>query len=256
MMIEESALTGGDRASERQQLPEEVASYVREMILSGAVRPGEFLRMERIAELVGVSNTPVREGLLALRSEGFVRLEPRRGFVVAPFTRQDVHDLFWAQAQLASELAARASKKLTPEQIQQLEAIDERHEQAVSDGDNKLVAELGRAFHREINRAADSHRLALLLESIVRHLPNSFYARIEGQVTATRDRHPQLLAALRKRDSRKARSLMQSHIIEGAEHLIEILEQRGLWNTDEDPTPGVASSGGSGPSSRGRTRGA
>ena len=99
----------------RQQLPEEVASYVRELIISGAVRPGEYLRMERIAEAVGVSNTPVREGLLALRSEGFVRLVPRRGFVVAPFTPQDVRDLFWAQAQLASELAARAAKKMTPE---------------------------------------------------------------------------------------------------------------------------------------------
>jgi DNA-binding GntR family transcriptional regulator len=210
--------------------------------------------MERIAELVGVSNTPVREGLLALRSEGFVRLEPRRGFVVAPFTRQDVHDLFWAQAQLASELAARASKKLTPEQMQRLEAIDKRHEQAVADGDNELVADLGRAFHREINRAADSHRLALLLESIVRHLPNSFYAKIEGQVAATRDRHPQLLAALRKRDSRKVRSLMQRHIVEGADHLIEILEQRGLWSADELPSPGVASDGSVEHSPAGRSR--
>jgi DNA-binding GntR family transcriptional regulator len=39
------------RVSRRQQLPEEVASYVRELINSGAVQPGEFLRMERIAEL-------------------------------------------------------------------------------------------------------------------------------------------------------------------------------------------------------------
>jgi DNA-binding GntR family transcriptional regulator len=228
---------GANGATERQQLPEEVATYVRELILSGSVRPGEFLRMERIAEAVGVSNTPVREGLLALRSEGFVRLEPRRGFVVAPFSRQDVHDLFWAQAQLASELAARAAKRITAEQIQQLEAIDKGHEQALADADSDRIAALGRAFHREINKAADSHRLALLLESVVRQLPNRFYATIEGQVSATRDRHPQLLAALRKRDSRKARSLMQQHIVEGADHLIELLEQRGMWSAEGDPAP-------------------
>jgi DNA-binding transcriptional MocR family regulator len=67
-----------DRLARRQQLPEEVAGYVRELIITGAVRPGEFLRMERIAEAVGVSNTPVREGLLILRSEGLVELVPRR----------------------------------------------------------------------------------------------------------------------------------------------------------------------------------
>jgi DNA-binding GntR family transcriptional regulator len=233
-MAERSAIVGSDRASRRRQLPDEVASYVRELILSGAVRPGDFLRMERIAEAVGVSNTPVREGLLSLRSEGFVRLEPRRGFVVAPFTRQDVHDLFWAQSQLASELAARAAKRITAEQLERLEELDGRHERAVEQGDGDLVADLGRAFHREINKAADSHRLALLLESVVRHLPNRFYATIEGQVAATRDRHPQLLTALRKRDVRKTRSLMQQHILEGAEHLIVVLEQQGMWTAQVD----------------------
>src|SRR3954468_16706555 len=101
-------------------LPEEVAAYVRELIISGAVRPGDFLRLEPIAEAVGVSNTPVREGLLALRSEGFVRLVPRRGFVVAPFSAQDVRDLFWAQSVLAGELAARAALNITPEKIAEL----------------------------------------------------------------------------------------------------------------------------------------
>jgi DNA-binding GntR family transcriptional regulator len=233
-VAENVAILHANDGRNRQQLPEEVATYVRELILSGAVRPGEFLRMERIAEAVGVSNTPVREGLLALRSEGFVRLEPRRGFVVAPFSRQDVHDLFWAQAQLASELAARAAKKLTREQLQRLEELDERHEQAVKDGDSDAVAELGRAFHREINRAADSHRLALLLESVVQQLPNRFYATIEGQVAATRERHPELLAALHQRNVRTVRSLMQKHIIEGADHLIEALESRGMWADSEE----------------------
>ncbi|HEX4257078.1 MAG TPA: GntR family transcriptional regulator [Streptosporangiaceae bacterium] len=220
-----------DRVSRRQQLPEEVASYVRELIISGAVKPGEFLRMERIAEQVGVSNTPVREGLLSLRSEGFVQLVPRRGFVVAPFTQQDVRDLFWAQAQLARELAARAAKKITPEQIARLDLNLEQLQKAVAAGDTERIADLGHAFHREINLAADSHRLALLLGSVVNHLPNRFYASIEAQVAATRNEHPDLVEALRKHDARKARSLMDQHILASADHLIDILEERGLWGT-------------------------
>jgi DNA-binding GntR family transcriptional regulator len=222
-----------DRIKDRQQLPEEVASYVRELIISGAVRPGEFLRLERIAEAVGVSNTPVREGLLSLRSEGFVELVPRRGFVVAEFTRQDVRDLFWAQAQLARELAARAAKKMTPEQIAALESLADQYNQAVARGDQEGIAEFGHAFHRQINRAADSHRLALLLSSIVRYLPNRFYATIEEKVTATGDDHRLMLEALRARDARKMKSIMERHILARGDALIEILEQRGLW--DEQP---------------------
>jgi DNA-binding GntR family transcriptional regulator len=218
--------------SRRTQLPEEVASYIRELIISGAARPGEYLRMEPIAEAVGVSNTPVREGLLALRSEGFVRLVPRRGFVVAPFTQQDVRDLFWAQAQLARELAARAAKMITPEQLARLDHNLEQYDEAIAAGDKQRIADLGHLFHREINLAADSHRLALLLGSAVKHLPNRFYAEIEGHVDSTREEHPLLVAALRKGHARKARSLMEAHILEGADRLIETLEGRGLWTSD------------------------
>jgi DNA-binding GntR family transcriptional regulator len=222
------------QAPRRRQLPEEVAAYVRELIISGQVKPGEFLRIEPIAEALGISNTPVREGLLSLRSEGFVRLAPRRGFVVAPFSRQDVRDLFWAQAQLGGELAARAAKNITPDVLERLDDLNVRYEAAVAAGDEEAVAELGHLFHREINLAANSQRLALLLGSVVKHLPNRFYANIEGQVGETQGDHPAITDALRNRDSRKARSLMEKHILKGGERLIATLQARGLWK-DEQP---------------------
>jgi DNA-binding GntR family transcriptional regulator len=228
--VADEAVTIRDRVTGRQQLPEEVASYVRELIISGAVRPGDFLRMEPIAEAVGVSNTPVREGLLTLRSEGFVELVPRRGFVVAAFTRQDVRDLFWAQAQFARELAGRAAKKITPEQIAQLEALLAEFDKAAAAGDAERTAELGHAFHRVINLAADSHRLALLLSSIVRHLPNRFYAAVEAQASESSDDHEALLEAMRNRDARKARTVMERHTLARGDHLVDLLEKRGLWS--------------------------
>jgi DNA-binding GntR family transcriptional regulator len=197
------------------------------------VRPGEFLRVERIAEEVGVSNTPVREGLLALRGEGFVQFVPRRGFVVAPFTRDDVRDLFWAQSQLARELAARAAGKITPAQVGRLEENLEQFRQAVKEEDAERIADLSYAFHRQINLAADSQRLALLSGMVASHLPRRFYATIEAQVAATGDEHPLLVEALRDRDARQARALMEQHILASADHLIEILAQRGLWITPD-----------------------
>jgi DNA-binding GntR family transcriptional regulator len=214
----------------RTQLPEEVAAYVRELIISGAVRPGEFLRLETISKAVGVSNTPAREGLLLLKSEGFVRLIPRRGFVVTPFSANDIHDLFWAQAQLASELAARAATKITADQIAYLERNIVDYGAAIEANSGERIAELGHQFHRAINLAADSNRLALLLGSFVRHLPNRFYAEIEGHLKSTHDEHPILLEALKAHDPEKARELMSHHIMEGAEGLIASLEKRGLWS--------------------------
>ncbi|MFG2658550.1 GntR family transcriptional regulator [Streptomyces sp. NPDC048425] len=229
----DNVITMRRSSAQRKRLPEEVASYVRELIISGEVRAGEFLRIEPIAAAVGVSNTPVREGMLTLQSEGLVQLVPRRGFMVAPFTQQDVRDLFWTQAQLASELAARAARRITPQQIARLEEILAEHEKAIEVGNEDGIANLGHAFHREINLAADSHRLTVLLNSAVQHVPNRFYATIEGQVAATRKEHPLLLDALRRGRADEARPLMERHIIQGATHLIDALEQRGMWGMKE-----------------------
>lgn len=225
---------------ERRQLPEEVASYVRELIISGQVRPGEFLRLEPIADALGVSTTPVREGLLALRSEAFVRLIPRRGFIVEGFSRQDILDLFMVQADLAGELAARTAERIGPQQLVDLEAIDGAQRQAIAEGDREGIAYFGHAFHRAVNLAADSPRLANLLGSVVRHLPNRFYSEIEGQITSIRHNHPLLLQAFRDGDGDAARREMRQHMLDAGEHLVVSLEKRGLWESEE---PGPAGRG-------------
>ena len=216
--------------SSRRQLPEEVASYVRELILSGKVKTGEFLRLEPIAEALGVSNTPVREGLLSLRAEGLVVLVPRRGFTAGSFTRQDVEDIFWAQATIGSELAARAAAKITKQDRRRLQEIIELHRKAVEDGDAANIAKMGHEFHRTINLAADSLRLATLMGKLAAYLPNRFYAAIDGRVQSTLHAHPAILEALQRGNARSARAQMRDHIFASADDLIADLTARGICN--------------------------
>ncbi|WP_406314204.1 FCD domain-containing protein [Streptomyces sp. NBC_00118] len=65
-------------------------------------------------------------------------------------------------------LAARAAAKVAPDEIAQLEVILDEYQNAIAADDSERVADLGHAFHRAINQAADSHRLALLLKSVVK----------------------------------------------------------------------------------------
>ena len=227
-----SATGGGRGLANRTQLPEEVATYVRDLITSGQVRPGEFLRIERIAEAVGVSPTPVREGLLALKSEGFVNLLPRRGFVVAPMTPQDIYDLHWAQAQIYGELAVRAAERITDEQLEVLAQNVKAYTSAVSSGDWEILPELGQAFHRELNIAAQAPRLVMLVDSIHANLPNRHYSAANPKHTG--EEHPRLLKALRRRDAETVRTLMIDHIVGQGKRLVKTLTERGLWLESSD----------------------
>lgn len=215
------------------QLSSTVASYLREKIMSGKLKTGDFLRIDAIAQEMGVSTTPVREGLLLLQSESFVRLLPRRGFVVNSFGKDDLRDVFWAQAVVCAELAARATNIMTKEQLAQLQKLDAEHDEAFKAGDERHV-QLGYEFHRFINLAADSPRLALLLGNLTKQLPIAFYASIEGQVADTLQYHPIILDAMRMKDADAVRSLMFRHIMSGAENLIESLERSGSWSTPSE----------------------
>ncbi|MGW4589815.1 GntR family transcriptional regulator [Amycolatopsis thermoflava] len=210
----------------KQQLSEKVAAYIREGIMVGQFRAGEYIRTERLAEELGVSPTPVREALMLLGSEGSVRWEPRRGYRVVPLTTRDVGDLFRVQAFIAGELAARAATELRDEELDLLEETQAKLEQAERDGDFDLVESLNYQIHRTINKASDSARLAVLLGVTVNYVPLGYYASIEGWSSASAHDHSSIFQALRARDPEGARKAMSAHIEHVGGQLVEHLRQR------------------------------
>lgn len=215
---------------ERRQLSQEVADYVRELIFSGKVRSGEFLRQDAIAEALDTSATPVREGLLALRGEGFVTLEPRRGFMVAPLTTEDIRDMFLAQAVIMSELTARATANLTDDIIEKLKASQEDRAAAAARVSPEGVDHANFDFHRLINLTAKSPKLVWILSMLLRYTPRGFYQGIPGWQEASANDHQMILDAIISRDADAARQAMSAHMQRAGEFLVQYLELSDPWS--------------------------
>ncbi|GAB3277563.1 GntR family transcriptional regulator [Actinocorallia lasiicapitis] len=196
----------------------------------GQVRPGQFLRLERLAAEFGISVTPVREALQSLRSEGFVELEPRRGFVVAELSRQDIDDLFWIQALISQELSARACRQLTPALLAELEEIHARMVGAVAARSFELVEDHNDRFHRVVHQAGASRKLAWVLGAVTRYFPSGFYARIPGWPEASAQGHTAMMEAFRQGDPQAAAAATRMHVVRAGDLLMEHLERQGLWN--------------------------
>jgi DNA-binding GntR family transcriptional regulator len=213
------------RRTARRQLGDEAASYVRELIMSGELRSGQFIRPEAVADALGVSATPVREALLALRGEGFVHLEPRRGFAVSPLGAQDIRDLFTAQALLAGELAARAARLATADDIARLDDLQQQIEREAGRDDFEAVEQINWEFHRCINLLAASPKIAQLMGVAVRCVPTRLYSSIDGWSQSTVEDHRDVLAALRRRSTQRSRSAMVTHTTNAGELLARHYEQ-------------------------------
>jgi DNA-binding GntR family transcriptional regulator len=212
------------------QLSETVAALLRDRIMSGQLRAGERIRLEQVAQETGLSITPVREALLMLRAEDMVELQPRRGHVVAPLSRQDIIDVFAVQGDIAGELAARVAAAITPDQLDDLRQQHERLRRAAQARQVGRVEQLEFEFHRSINRLADARKLSWLLRAATRYTPTRFYAgNAEWRAAMVAD-HEALLAALEARDPAAVRPVMARHFTDGAERLVKHLDGLGVWS--------------------------
>jgi DNA-binding GntR family transcriptional regulator len=207
----------------RAQLGDEVASYIRDLIMAGQLGGGEYIRLDRLASHLGVSATPVREALTSLRAEGFLELEPRKGFFVLPLTAKDVEDVFYAQATIAGELAARAVVAIDSEAIESLRQIQRRLIQASERQDLTSVERENYQFHKEINLLAASPKLSWLLSMVMHYSPRRFYSRIDGWSKLSIDDHGDILLAFEEKDAPRAMEAMTTHIVHAGVLLVQFL---------------------------------
>ncbi len=187
---------------------------MRERILAGDLRAGEFIRSETVADELDISATPAREGLLVLQSEGFLRVMPRKGFVVAPLDPKDIEDVFTAQSLLAGELAARATTNTDPSVVSSLERIQDSLEEAAQLKNYDEVERLNHAFHRTVYALADSPKLQWLVGSTLGYAPRKFFAAIPGWPEASARDHRRIVELLAAGDSDGAREAMAEHILD------------------------------------------
>jgi DNA-binding GntR family transcriptional regulator len=225
---------------ERQQLRDEAATYIREMIISRNVQPESLLRLGPIAEALRMSLTPVREALLLLTQAGWVVQEPNRGFRVARLNRRDVLDSYFVNRTVAGELAARASILIDDARVMSLLELDERIRSAATGRDVDTVQRWNTEMHRRIYSIADAPRLLFFVESASLFVPRHFWGSIPGWFEHNRDGHRKIIDALSIHDPDLSRQAMESHIADAGMLLVRYLDESGSFNEaepEERPAP-------------------
>lgn len=201
---------------------------LRQMILAGDVRGGSRLGEAEMAEVLGLSRTPVREALQRLDSDGLVELLPHRGARVVSWTPGDLEEIFELRGQLEPYGAARAARLgLSLETLDELDRLCAQMDKCAADQDYPRLAELNSALHGAVIAASGNGRLADLVTTVI-HVPIVIgtFARYDPvSLQRSMSHHRELVAALRARDSAWAEAVMCSHIRAAADFLIEQIRQ-------------------------------
>jgi len=216
----------------RGGLAEEVADYVRGLILTGALEPGSKVDQDAISRAVGVSRSPIREALVGLGKEGLLDITPRRGAFVARLTPEDIIDHYELFGIVSGRAAAMAADALKEEDIDALQAV---HDQFVAGASPSDLQALNDDFHRIINTAAP-RRTRWLLGHLVRSVPSDYYEFTDGWNAQAVEHHTAVLTAIIDRDAEAARDTMEQHLHESGVAAVAALRRRGFWADVDDAT--------------------
>ncbi len=186
-----------------------VARAIKDMIHSGELEPGATLRQRDIADLLGVSPTPVREALRRLEAEGYVLYEMHSSAVVVRSEDAAVYENALIRAALESLGTRIATSKATGDDIATLVRINEDFLNAPDLG--AAVAK-NRAFHFQIYEIAASPVLRAQLNLLWRMLNGGPQVGRPREVSYRQ--HAEIIDAIRAGDEDQAGKLVRHHILE------------------------------------------
>jgi DNA-binding GntR family transcriptional regulator len=188
---------------------------LRQLIVEGALAPGQRIFENDLADQLGISRTPLREALKVLAAEGLVTMKLRRGAYVTEVSERDLVEVFHLLALLESDAAGVVAQDASDAQIAELAAIHQQLEATVSDRDAFFAA--NERFHmRLLDIAGNRWRNQMVADlrkvmKLYRH--HSLFK--QGRLEASLKEHRKIMAALKSRNAALARQLMQQHLAHG-----------------------------------------
>jgi DNA-binding GntR family transcriptional regulator len=208
----------------RSTIAEQVFDYLRGAILDLTIEPGEHLNETRIAEQLAVSRTPVREAIRMLEAEGLALRQPNGRLTVVERSIEDMLDAFEARVPLESYAARLAARKITREQVTELERV---YADIQTRASGKNRQELGRAtdqFHAAVCRIGGNSRIVGYVQEINDHIRvyRASLFRSSLPIEDGEHSHRPILEALRVKDEDGAEDAMREHLLQSMEYLCSL----------------------------------
>lgn len=203
------------------KVPEHEATYrrLRDMAMFGDLAPGQKVTIQGITARLGAGMTPVREAIRRLTAEGALVLHENRRVSVPHLTPSQADELAFARLALEPHLAVQALARVTPGQIDALEAIDRTIDAAIAADDLRGYLDGNHRFHFALYEAAGAPILTALTQSLWLRFAPSLRVVITSEGEIGPDRHKEAIAALRDGDAGALGRAIEADIRQGIDRV-------------------------------------
>jgi DNA-binding GntR family transcriptional regulator len=219
------------RRIEVVRINEQVYEAIEAAIVRCELGPGVVLGDRQLAELLGVSRTPVRDALHRLEPSGLVERRGRMGWMVSTFALQDVRELFELRRIFEPLGLERLSETWDEAVVRELSHSFEKFPERLTQDLLPDYLHGDRRFHKEIVGCGRNGRVTRFYGTVekqidrIRHYLSYNY---EGRVEASLKEHREICAAIAARDLSAATEALDNHLRNVEELIIALAQERGL----------------------------
>jgi DNA-binding GntR family transcriptional regulator len=196
---------------------DQVVTSFKEAILSGIIQPGDAIVESKVAQQLGAGVPLIREALIELEHQGYVRKVPYKGTTVTKLERREVEKIFRLRTELESLAIEWARENVTLEDIEYLRGATVKMKAAAQTLDLEQFYQNDLAFHRKLWEVSGNEYLVECLERIVAPLFAFFVIKdrrpAESYIVSAAQ-HEKIVEALPRLSGAKLRALMRNSVSE------------------------------------------
>lgn len=197
---------------------------LRSRIVNLAYQPGERLIERDLAAELEVSRIPLREAMALLQNDGLVVLVPRQGAIVAPFTADDVRDLFDVRENLEVLAVRLAAARASAEGLARLREQMDLARSAIARRDDPRIAAANSAFHRVLVEVAANPLLSVMMGPLAARVQWLFHLTKQRDLVLQCEEHQEIYEAVAAGDADLAARHMFEHVTSGRAESIALAE--------------------------------
>ncbi len=191
---------------------------LRELIVTGALRPGQRISERSILEEEKeISRTPLREALKILGSEGLVELTPNRGAFVTKLSMAHIDSAMEVLIGLESIAAPASCARITQTELDEIKRLHAEMTDSFRNENLMSYFRINQQIHQLIVDGAHNPALSRIYKTESLHIKRYRYA---GNIEQSRwskavAEHEQIMEALLRRDGTLLRELLRAHHSKG-----------------------------------------
>lgn len=196
---------------------------LEEDIAFGYMHPRERLVEDELRARFNLKRHVVRQVLAELEQMGLVERKKNIGALVKSYTVKEVIDLYIVRDILETNCARQIVTPVAPEKLDELDAIQQRHDDAVRDSNLHVAFRANIAFHKALFALSENVVLTEMIEVAAQraHVIRSLSMVVPEFLEKARRDHRQMIQALRDCDQERLVALCRDHLLPSRDAYIE-----------------------------------